>query len=240
MSQDDNNSLNGSPDKKSETAKKAGILGKITDLVKIKSRGEKENNAGKNGSDVNFIGSNFIAAPIQETKGKFIFLAAMLLCNIAVAALIYAALIVKEKMSFGNISNLENEKAQIEKQIQESRADENKIAQIKTKIILANTFLDKHLYWDKFFEIMESRTVQGVRYETFKIDNTGQLKLDAVAENFEVLSQQISKFNNSADYFSNIEMSSVSVDQDKKTGKIGGIDFFISMNVDTDIFYKKE
>lgn len=240
MTHDNNNLLNGSPDKKEEEVKKIGILGRIAHFVTRKGMDNRGNDSEGNGSDVNFIGSNFAAAPMRETRNKFIFLGMVLFCNIAVVALIYAALAVKGNMSSGNLENLENEKAQIEKEILELKEYESEMAQLRNNIDSAGRFLDEHIYWDELFEIMEAHTVLGVRYETFNIDNAGQLKLDAVAENFEILSQQIAEFYKASDYFSNVEMSSISVDQDKKTGKVGGIKFFISMNLDADIFYKKE
>ncbi|MFH1029780.1 MAG: hypothetical protein V1770_00795 [bacterium] len=228
-----NNLLNDSSDRKT---KNVSILEKIKNFGQNKS--EDMDNSEKI-ADVNFIASNFVMSEKEITR-KFTILAIILLINICTIALIYAALLAKEKISYNSFRNLEAKKAEIESQIEALREDEAKIIKVENDISLADSLLDNHIYWDNFFKVIEEHTVLGVRYETFNIDNTGQLKLDALAENFDALSQQLSVFDKSKDYFSDVEMSSISINQDKKTGKISGIRFFISLNVNKDVFYRNE
>ncbi|MFH0854194.1 MAG: hypothetical protein V1891_01750 [bacterium] len=231
-----NNLLDDSSDKIEIQEKGIGVFDKIKNFIK---KGI-EKNSEKSESDVSFIGSDFAPASTREIKKKFIFLAVILLCNAGIAAFIYAALIVKEKISYGDVKNLEAEKIAAEKEIEGLRDVQDEASQIQNDVALAGYLLDNHIYWDKFFEIIEEHTILGVRYKKFNVDIVSQLKLDAVAENFEMLSRQISIFNKATDYFSNIKLSSISAIQDKKTGKVGGIEFSISMDINRDVFYKKE
>lgn len=230
-----------SSEKDENGAEKVGFLNKIRKLINKDKGGDadiKDSERNSRDGDVNFVASDFIVPPEKEVKKKFIILIIFVIIVVVVVVSIYTALAIKEKISLVGFESLTEEKDNIQKQINaltNIREAREKLAQ---DVALARTLLDQHIYWDNFFKLIEDYTRADVFYESFNADSAGQLKIDAVSADFDALTEQIRVFEE-AEEFNSVEVSSISLEKDTITGKVGGVKCFISMNVTPEIFYKK-
>ncbi|MFH1192386.1 MAG: hypothetical protein V1655_02830 [bacterium] len=230
-----------SSSKEENDAEKVGFLDKIRKLINKDKGGDANNkDSGRDfrDGDVNFVASDFIVPPEKEVKKKLIILIIFVVIIIIVVVAIYTALAIKEKISLAGFESLTEEKDNIQKQIDALESAEEASEKLGRDVALAGALLDQHIYWDKFFKLIEGYTRADVFYESFNADSAGQLKIDVVASDFNALTEQIRVFEE-AEQFNSVEVSSISLEKDSKTGKIGGVKCFISMNVDSATFYKK-
>ncbi|MFH0856728.1 MAG: hypothetical protein V1860_02415 [bacterium] len=217
--------------------------GNFWDRFKKLARRDNKESANKDGSsagkDVNFVFSEYIVPPSKEVARKAVIFITAIVLEIAVIALLYLAMNVQEKASLKNLQGVREEKNKIDKKIAELGNIELEASKLHENIAVARDMLNNHIYWDEFFKVLEKYTLSGVYYETADLDRSGQIKLDAIAENFDDLAAQTDIFLSNKEYFKSVEISSVTLEQDKKTGKIDGVKFFIDLEVNPDIFYKK-
>lgn len=218
--------------------------GNFWSKVKILARYDKEggvNNKNKMGGDlnVNFISSEFIIPPSKEVFRKAVIFILAIIFNVALLIVLYLAIIVRERNSSKNLQNIKEEKLKVEEKIAEFNSIKEKMDNLKKNIIIAHALLDSHIYWDGFFKVLEKNTLEGVYFESADCDMSGQIKLDAIAADFDLLTEQVKVFDKNKEYFNSVAVSSINLQQDKKTGKIDGIKFFIAIEVKPEIFYKK-
>ncbi len=220
---------------------KIGFLDKLKNLIKKdegNDMGNKDGGKDSHDGDVDFVASDFIVPPEKEVKRKIMILLIFVVVIVLVVISIYAALAIKEKISLVGFDSLTAEKDNIQNKINALANIRKAREKLGQDISLAGTLLDQHIYWDDFFKLIENYTRADVFYESFNVDTTGQLKIDVVAADFDALTEQIRVFEE-AEEFNSVEVSSISLEKDSTTGKVGGVKAFIAMNVRPDIFYKK-
>lgn len=219
---------------------KAVFLSKFKTLARHnKEGGENKKNKQEGDSNVSFISSEFIIPPSKEVFKKAVIFAIAIIFNITLIIALYLAIIVKERNSLKNLQNIKEEKIKVEEKISELDNIKEKTDNLQKDIAAARVLLDSHIYWDEFFKILEKNTLEGIYFESADCDASGQIKLDAIAANFDVLTEQIKVFDACKEYFNSVDVSSINLQQDKKTGKTDGIKFFIALEVKPEIFYKK-
>lgn len=209
-------------------------------LARLRSLKKGENALDNDASDVNFVTSDFIIPSTKEVLKKGAIFLCAILCNVMIIAGIYFWLSLKEKDFSGTLESLNQEKQFVEMNINNLQSDKEKCIQLKRDVEVVGKLLDNHIYWDEFFKLIEKYTLSDVRYESMSIDKSGELKLSVVALDFDVLTEQIKIFNSNPEHFNKVETSGISMDKDSKTGKLNGLKFSISLNLNPDIFYRKE
>ncbi len=110
---------------------------------------------------------------------------------------------------------------------------------LSKKIKSSDLLLENHLYWSKYFEILESFTLKNIYYDQFSV-NSELAKNSAIqativghADNFSVLSKQIAVFMSRKE-FSNIKFDGGEMDKD------GIVKFKIVMDVGQDLVKEKK
>lgn len=102
-----------------------------------------------------------------------------------------------------------------------------------TEVLLKN-----HLYWSKYFEILESFTLKNIYYDQFSVKNdllkntAIQADISGHTESFNVLSKQIAIFMKSKE-FSNVKFDGGEMDKD------GVINFKIGLDISQDLLKEK-
>lgn len=197
------------------------------------------NGESDNYSEVNFVSSDYVIPPSKEIFKRIIILIVILFVCAILVFLGYAAITIKEKNLLSQISEMEKEKEGLEAKIAEMKDAEERLLKLKSHINEVKNLVNNHIYWEKLFEALEKFTLSDVHYNTFDFDISGQLKLTAMAKNFDVLSEQLIVFNSNPEFFNSAEISSMNLEQDKDTGQIKGVSFSVVVNVNPNIFYNR-
>lgn len=134
------------------------------------------------------------------------------------------------------LSVLENKNSELTETI--SNSLDSNLSFMAKKAGNAKILLKDHLYWSKYFEILESFTLKSVYYDQFSVKQ-GAAKNSAIqaaitghADNFNALSKQIAIFMKSKE-FSNIKFDGGEMDKD------GAVNFKIDIEINRD-FMKED
>ena len=69
---------------------------------------------------------------------------------------------------------------------------------LRSRILVANNLLDRHVVTSRFFEVLEDLTLQNVRFQSMQMsiteDRTAKIEMRGVARSFNALAAQSSKF----------------------------------------------
>lgn len=98
--------------------------------------------------------------------------------------------------------------------------------QNRVKDILAN-----HVYWTKFFSLLETYTIPEVYYKDFSADTSGAIHLAAVGKNLISVAKQIVAFSNAQDFVRKVEVGGI-------VQTTEGIDFTVKLDLADGVFLR--
>ena len=122
---------------------------------------------------------------------KFLTLLFFTTCAILISLLIFGGLLIwensKKEANRYIFDNLDS----INKQIVAEHDFTREIDGFNSRLMYVNYLLDNHVYWTRFFIMLENRTVANVYYRGLSADLSGQYKIPAVSKNFADITNQI-------------------------------------------------
>jgi hypothetical protein len=109
--------------------------------------------------------------------------------------------------------------------------ERDELKKMEERAVLVEDILAKHIYWTKFFALLENYTIPDVYFSDFGADTSGIIHLDASGKNLLSIAKQIVAFNQAADFVKEVRVSGVA-----KSGEFikAGFDLVLVDNV----FYK--
>ena len=126
----------------------------------------------------------------------------------------------------------------IEREMQFSQAQsasllqmKDEIASLELKASRAESILNNHIYWTKFFSLLETYTIPEVYFGDFSANTSGSIHLEAVAEDLISMARQIVSFSQAPDFIKEVKVESV-------TKSPIGIKAFFGLVLVDNIFHK--
>lgn len=179
----------------------------------------------------------------KNLKNLLVFL---LLSSFFVAAG-YGGLIYWSNISAKEAEKIENEIQGYLKLISDAKSELNEIDIFQKKLSMVTGILDRHIYWNRFFALLEEVTLTKVFYESkFQGDTSGEFKFSAKAKNYKDITDQIKflKSDNKNIISADTNKGSLAevnrLDADKNgQANDSKIEFEIDLKVKPEIFYKQ-
>ena len=178
----------------------------------------------------NLIHENIIIIPrfIQE---KFL----ILFAGIVVIAGIFFITLLYINWHFEKIKLQAQDYTQqihtVEIQVQPLLALSNKITKLEEKASGVNEILSNHIYWTKFFGLLEKYTMRNIYFGNFAADTSGEIHLSGTAKNLIILAHQIALFQNAPDFIKGVKLSNVGINPT-------GISFSVDLKLVKGVFTK--
>jgi len=85
----------------------------------------------------------------------------------------------------------------------------DEIANLEKQAARTEKILNEHVYWTKFFSLLEKYTLAEIYFGDFKADTKGEVKLNAVGKNLLSIAQQMVTFSEAKDFVKEIKVSEV-------------------------------
>lgn len=130
------------------------------------------------------------------------------------------------------IEDLKNKIIRLSKDVKE-------IQDFQKQLALANSLLNRHIYWTNFFEFLEKNTLANVYYNGGFSGNTeGKYSFAATTDNYKTISDQMAVMRNNPNVI-NVSINSGTQSTGKKTEDKAGettVSFQMSLDLDTGIF----
>lgn len=107
----------------------------------------------------------------------------------------------------------------------------DRMIEVKAKTTRVEEILKNHIYWTKFFELLEFYTVPDVYFGNFGADISKEIALNATAKDLVSVVRQMIAFSNAPDFIEEVKISGISPGRD-------GISFNIDLKLVDDVFIK--
>lgn len=120
------------------------------------------------------------------------------------------------------------------------------VLDFRTRLIMVNDMLSRHIYWNNFFSFLEKNTLPNVFYQDFTGTPDGEYVLRARTDSFDSMAKQIKVFRRSADV---LEVNSeggdmVKNEPDEKASSSEGVapvtqlNFSIHLKIKPELFFR--
>ena len=121
-----------------------------------------------------------------------------------------------------------------ENQITVFKKEEKKLINIQKKVLYIKDLLNQHIYWTRFFALLEKYTLPDVYYTDFSSSINQPLALNGIAKNSQTLVGQVITLQNAADFVDEMEAKDISL-VSENTDEVS---FTLNLVLNPDIFLK--
>lgn len=186
--------------------------------------------------DVNLLPEDLIDQ--YEPKKKLVTLAVVSGLTIVGLAALYVAMLFYQSSIVTKTNEVRTESGSINLQIGQYQKERAAALAFKEKIDAISDRLDKHIYWSKFFSLLEKHTVPDVHYNNaFAGDINGQMTLEAVGKDYSSVARQLVAFQQADDFVESVVINSASRNEDAEQGTTS-VKFSIQLQLVEDVFMK--
>jgi len=121
-------------------------------------------------------------------------------------------------------------------QIGQFNLEKERIADLKTKIVLVDEVFSNHVYWTNLFGLLEQSTLDNISYIEFKTWGENYVLLTALAPSYSDLAKQVDALER-ADFAESIDidMANVYIDEETDDQEVRGV---IEIKLKSDVLYK--
>ena len=134
------------------------------------------------------------------------------------------------KKSLKEIKIAQEEIKTVEEEVESYLEVKKKIANIETKFGQAQRVLKNHIYWTRFFTLLEKYTVPEVFYSGFSGNTSGSIHLNGGTLSLQAVGRQMLAFKEASDFVEKAEISNI-------TMSAQGVTFNLELILKPDIFY---
>lgn len=169
-----------------------------------------------------------------DWKKKIISLAYALGFSCLIVAMVYFSINIFQSQKKEQNKIIIKQLSDLNLQIDQSKDNINTVLLFQNKLKLASELLSRHIYWSNFFKFLEDNTIASVYYVNFSGDTKGKYSIDAVANDYDSISQQVNAMKASDKVLSVSAKGGEAVQQGE--GISGGVKFQLDMSVKPEIF----
>lgn len=152
---------------------------------------------------------------------------------VIVGGLVYGGLMVWELQIESKAKEIDKQIAQVETSINQFQDLKDEIAKTETQIKDVQQLLSRHVYWTKFFALLQKYSIDTVSYERFAAGTNGSMSLNARGTDYQSAARQLKLLQMPAASEFVKDASITSVSQDDK----GGVSFTINLTLNNSLFY---
>jgi len=220
--------------KKEETVKKEEIKEEKEEIKKEKKSKEvmPEKPYQSPGLEISLMPTEGITLPWRVIKSKLLLLLFYFLIFILIVFLIHLYANWRYRIFKTNIRNYQEKIASFDKEIKTYLPLRDQIISLEKKVQRTDSILNNHIYWTKFFTLLEHYTVPNVYYRDFSADDSGKIILPATAKTLSDVACQWLAFSNAKDFVKSANISDILFN------KKGEVEFKIKLELLPDILHK--
>ncbi|PJE58476.1 MAG: hypothetical protein COU81_00555 [Candidatus Portnoybacteria bacterium CG10_big_fil_rev_8_21_14_0_10_36_7] len=221
-------------------------------LEKTKEKFHSAPKAQKSKLDINLIPQELLFRKYPKSSQQIISILLAIILPALMITAIYTLIDQQQKDLANKTTKLNQDKENLITYISQFKNLQDKNIRLQDKLLVINKLLQKHIYWTKFFSLLERYTLDDVYYTEFTADTSGKFSLPAVAtigsgstieakiaDSYRQAAQQITAFKKAADFVSQVQVSDLEVFSDNKSG-IKGVKFEINLALKDGVFYQTD
>jgi len=188
--------------------------------------------------DVNLIPDELARYPELElpkklfTNGMIIFVTLLLVIGAYLGITWYQFKITQE------IKESEAEILSINEEISNYEKDKKEALELQQYLQVVRGLLDNHVYWTKFFSLLEEYTLDEVYYNSFSMSGKDELVISAVGKDYNSVAKQLVALQQASGFVKSVKIDAAAAEIDQKAGVYMGVSFNISLQFQPNVFSK--
>lgn len=149
----------------------------------------------------------------------------------------YGAIVLLQNDLKARMAAKQMEFNDLQKQIGDFVSQEEKNNEVAGRVSAIKKLLDEKIIWSNFFSYLEKYTLDGVYFTDLTADTSGVLTLPGVADDYEVLAQQLAAFRDADDFISRVKLVNAQLVSEGKAGVVG-VSFQLRVTLQDGVFDK--
>jgi hypothetical protein len=188
--------------------------------------------------DVNLIPEELSRHPEMEfSKKLFITLAVVFGAGLLIACS-YLGLTWYQIVLTRQVQDIKDDIAVLDTQIQQYKDDEAAAKDLQSSLGQIKQLLNSHIYWTKFFSLLEKNTISEVYFTNFSMVGQTEVNLAAVGKDYYSVAKQLLAFRQAKDFVKNVRIDSASALIEKDSNSYAGVTFNVKIEFQPDVFLK--
>ncbi|MEK7072135.1 MAG: hypothetical protein AAB969_01040, partial [Patescibacteria group bacterium] len=217
-------------------------------LEKTKEKYHTAPKSEKSKLDINLIPQELLFRKYPQSRQQIVSIILSIIIPALIITTTYMFISQQQRNIQTKISQLNNDKNNLISYISHFKDIQQKNILLQDKLLAIDKLLQKHIYWTKFFSLLERYTLDDVYYTEFKADTSGEFMLPAIAaigsgktveeqiaDSYRKAANQIAIFKKAADFVSQIKVDNLEVVSGDKAG-VKGVKFEINLALTDGVF----
>lgn len=166
----------------------------------------------------------------REKKLLRIIYAEVIVCLIIIIS-VYSYLVFSQWKMGDEGKKLQQEIINTDDQIVAFKREQKDLVDIQKKLIYIKDLAAKHVYWTKFFALLEKYTLPDVYFNDFGVSTDKGISLKCTAKDSKAMVRQVIAFQNAKDFIAGMEVNDIGLVSDK-----GEVSFILNVGLAPDVF----
>jgi Tfp pilus assembly protein PilN len=145
--------------------------------------------------------------------------------------------------TFTEIQELKNDINQKEAELYRYRTQSAEVVKLQERYQVIEQLLADHIYWSKFFVLLEKYTLPNVYYTSFSVKSEpgARITLNARGRNVDAIAQQLKALQDAPDFADAVDINGFSMVSQSQRGVTRGqgseeVSFDITLTLNKDVF----
>ncbi|MFA6255492.1 MAG: hypothetical protein WC675_05755 [Patescibacteria group bacterium] len=190
--------------------------------------------------DVNLIPADLAKQPEAELSNKLFTSGIVVLIFILLVTAVYLGISWYQLRVVRQIGDVEAKIASLDQEIAQYEKDKSLALDLQQRLDLIHQLLNDHIYWTKFFGLLEKYTISEVYYSNFSMTGKDKLILSAIGKDYESVAKQLVAFQQATDFIKSVKIDAASAQFDPEELAYLGVKFNISLEFLPDVFLKPD
>ena len=201
---------------------KSGKKDKPEDVKNEKDLEKEKSEEKKPGFEVNLIPKDLVAKQQLELPKKMFISGLFVFIAILVVGTAYLGITWYQLNVDRQLDQLQAEIEDINDQIAQQEKFKLTAIDLQDRLKMVKELLNNHIYWTKFFELLEKHTIPEVYFTDFSMSGTERIALSAVGRDYESVAKQLIIFQNADDLVASVEINAASavLDEDNNYDQV--------------------
>ncbi len=188
--------------------------------------------------DVNLIPAELAKHPELELPKKLSSGGMVIFIFILLAVTAYLGMTWYQLKITRQIEEIEIKIDDLNQQIAQYEKGKLAALELESYLALVRQLLDNHVYWTKFFGLLEDYTIEDVYYSNFSMAGKEKLVIAAVGKDYNSVAKQLVAFQQASDFVKDVRIDAASAEINPETGTYNGVSFNINLELLPDVFLK--
>lgn len=198
---------------------------------------------GKGRISVNLVPEDTLRIVKKELPERLKYLALFLVLLVGLMLVGWGGLAWFQINTFTEIQEVRKEISLKEAEIHQYKTQSSEVIKLRERYDLVKVLLEEHVYWTKFFTLLERYTTPDVYYTSFSVksDKGARITLNARARNVEAVAEQLRILQNATDFVEDVHVNGFSILTNAERRNVLSADdevvaFDITMTLRDDVF----